>query len=63
MEGKDKALPWQGDEFEGQGGSFVYDPKTKTRTRVQENALPAAAEGGQANTGTAADSVRKSKKE
>lgn len=55
MEGKDKALPWQGDEFEGQGGSFVYDPKTKKRTRVP--AEPAA------QPEPAADSARKSKKE
>jgi hypothetical protein len=58
MEGKDKALPWQGDEFEGQGGSFVYDPKTKKRTRV-----PAEPASTSSAPEPAADSARKSKKE
>jgi hypothetical protein len=31
---KDNGLPWEGDEFHGQGGSYVYDPKTGKRTLV-----------------------------
>lgn len=29
---QDKTAPLQ-DEFTGQGGSYTYDPETKTRTR------------------------------
>lgn len=39
-------LPWEGDEHHGQGGSFIFDPKTGRRTRVPADAPkpePAAA--------------------
>lgn len=55
----DKPLPWAGDEFEGQGGSFVFDPKTGKRTRAKEPA-PAAAEA--AKTEPAAPSIAAAKR-
>lgn len=41
-----KPLPWQGDEHQGQGGSYLYDPATGKRTLVErtEDPKPEAAD-------------------
>lgn len=37
-------VPTQDDEYHGQGGSYVYDPETGVRTRVDEPTKPAEAQ-------------------
>jgi hypothetical protein len=32
--------PWHGDAFQGQGGSYVFDPKTGKRTLVERTEIP-----------------------